>query len=78
MSKWCSKEFDDIRMKAITTTDAKEQESFYVQLQKIMVEEVPAVWIHNGLAAIAYKDHINLEGNVNPDGRVAIGALTAK
>jgi peptide/nickel transport system substrate-binding protein len=78
MSKWCNKEFDEVRTKALGTLNEKEQASFYVQLQKIMDEEVPAVWIHNGLTAIAYKDNIDLEGRVNPDGRVAIGALTAK
>ena len=78
MSKWCNKEFDEVRMKALVSLNEKEQASFYVQMQKIMDEEVPAVWIHNGLTAIAYKNHINLEGNVNPDGRVVVRELTAK
>ena len=78
MSKWCSKEFDEIRKKALVTPDEKEQVSLYVQMQKIMDEEVPAAWIHNGLTAIAYKANINLEGTVNPDGRVVIRDLTAK
>jgi peptide/nickel transport system substrate-binding protein len=78
MSKWCNKEFDELRKKALGTMDEKDQVSLYVRMQKIMDEEVPAVWIHNGLTAIAYKANINLDGKVNPDGRAVIGELTAR
>ena len=78
MSKWCNKEFGELRMKALVSMDEKEQASFYIQMQKIMDEEVPAVWIHNGLTAIAYKENIDLEGKVNPDGRVSVEGVSAK
>ena len=78
MSKWCNKEFDDLRKKALGTMDEREQVSLYVRMQKIMDEDVPAAWVHNGLTAIAYKANINMEGKVNPDGRVVIRELTAK
>jgi peptide/nickel transport system substrate-binding protein len=78
MSKWCNKEFDELRKKALGTMDEKDQVSLYVRMQKIMDEEVPAAWIHNGLTAIAYKSNIVLDGKVNPDGRMVIGEVTAK
>ena len=78
MSKWCNKEFDDLRKKALGTMDEREQVSLYVRMQKIMDEDVPAVWVHNGLTAIAYKANIDMEGRVNPDGRVVIRELNAK
>ena len=78
MSKWCNKEFDELRKKALVTPDEKDQVSLYVRMQKIMDEEIPAAWIHNGLTAIAYKANINLEGTVNPDGRVVVRELTAR
>lgn len=78
MAKWCNKEFDDLRMKALGTIDAQEQASSFVRMQKIMDEEVIAIWVHNGSIAIVHKDYIDLEGKVNPDGRCVLGAVSVK
>lgn len=78
MSKWCSKEFDQLMEKAKVSLNENEQIDLYIQMQKVMDEEVPAIWIHNGLTAIAYKKEIALEDAVDPDGRLVLRAIRMK
>lgn len=78
MSKWCSKEFDQLMEKSKISLNEKEQIDCYIGMQKIMDEEVPAIWIHNGLTAIAYKKDIALEKAVDPDGRLVLRAIQMK
>jgi len=78
MAKWCNKEFDELRRKAQGMIDKKKQASLYEGMQKIMDEDAIAIWVHNGVIAIGYKDYIDLEGKVRPDGRLDLGALGVK
>ena len=78
MSKWCSTEFDQLMEKSKTSLDEQEQLDLYIEMQKVMDKEVPAIWIHNGLTAIAYKKDIALEEAVDPDGRLVLRAIGMK
>ena len=78
MSKWCSKDFDALMEKSKTSLNEQEQMDLYIGMQKVMDKEVPAIWIHNGLTAIAYKKGIALEKAVDPDGRLVLRAISAK
>ena len=61
--------------KSKTSLNEQEQLDLYVGMQKVMDKEVPAIWIHNGLTAIAYKQDIALEKAVDPDGRLVLRAI---
>jgi peptide/nickel transport system substrate-binding protein len=45
--RWCSKEFDDLHQKGLTTTDTAQRESIYIQMQQLWDAEVDSVFVTN-------------------------------
>ncbi|MFW6049263.1 MAG: ABC transporter substrate-binding protein [Candidatus Bipolaricaulota bacterium] len=45
---WCSEEFDALLEEAATTMDQEERAEKFVEMQKIMHEEVPLIFVTNG------------------------------
>lgn len=46
--QWCNERFDELQQEGATTLDRDRREEIYVEMQQIMDEEVPVVWITNG------------------------------
>jgi peptide/nickel transport system substrate-binding protein len=52
--RWCNKEYDDLGKKGVTTTDDKEREKIYIQMQQIWDKDCHAIWITHGVYSYAY------------------------
>lgn len=55
---WCSEEYDELNRKAGSTMDKEERGQFYIDMQKIVEEEVPMLFITNGAAVHVTQDNI--------------------
>jgi len=56
---WCNEEFDGLLEEAATTIDQEKRAEMFVEMQKIMDEEVPLVFITNGSKLHVTKPDIN-------------------
>jgi peptide/nickel transport system substrate-binding protein len=56
--KWCNEEFSELSEKASKIMDREERAEMYVEMQKIIDEEVPAVSITNGANAHISDDDV--------------------
>ena len=52
--RWCNKEYDDLHKKGMTTTDDKEREKIYIQMQQIWDQECICTWITHGIMTYGY------------------------
>ena len=58
---WCNEEFDALLEEANRTTSPEERAELFIEMQQILDEEVPAVWITNGASVYVYR-----EGELEP------------
>jgi peptide/nickel transport system substrate-binding protein len=56
--RWCSKEYDDLHKKGLTTTDNAEREKIYIQMQKLWDEACHSIFITHGSMDFAYNPKI--------------------
>ncbi len=52
--RWRNAEFDDLHQQALSSMDDQERQDAYVKMQKLMDEDVIAVWITHGKSFFAY------------------------
>lgn len=58
---WCNEEYDRLKDEAARTVDPEERADLYVQMQQIIDEEVPAIWVTNGASL-----YVHREGELEP------------
>jgi len=52
--RWCNKQYDDLHKKGMVTTDDKEREKIYIQMQQIWDQECICLWITHGIMTYGY------------------------
>lgn len=56
--QWCNEEFDELKDRGDTTLDRAKREQIYIQMQKIIDEEVPAISVTNGASVHVSRKYI--------------------
>jgi peptide/nickel transport system substrate-binding protein len=65
---WCNEEYSQLDKRAVQTIDQNRLQEIYVDMQKIMDEDVPAVWVAWPTHYFAAKR--GLRPTIRPDGRI--------
>jgi peptide/nickel transport system substrate-binding protein len=52
--RWSNKEYDALHQKGLTSTDDKERDQIYIQMQQIWDKDAICVWITHGVMSYAY------------------------
>jgi peptide/nickel transport system substrate-binding protein len=73
---WCNTEYDQLNQDAIVELDEAKRADMYVQMQKLMDEDVIAVWVTNPTYFLAVKKGI--VPSVMPTGRFLAWNFTSK
>jgi len=56
--RWCSEEYDELHMQAMTTMDPDERHDLYIQMQQLWDEAAHTVWLTHGVRPYAYTPDI--------------------
>jgi peptide/nickel transport system substrate-binding protein len=64
---WCSERYSKLHKQALREPDQEKRQQMYVDMQKIMDEDVPAVWVVWPTELFAFKKSI--KPSIRPDGR---------
>lgn len=59
--KWCNEEYDRIHAAAALTVDIDERAEMYVELQRLIDEDIPAVWLTHGARV-----HVHRQDELEP------------
>jgi peptide/nickel transport system substrate-binding protein len=70
LSKWCNPEYDKLWKQADAEMDPQKRADLYVQMQKIIDQDVWAIWLTNDVVAVAMQKYVN-PGELFPNGRLA-------
>lgn len=65
---WCNEDYDELDKRAVRETDQDKRQQMYVEMQKLMDEDVVAVWVTWPTELLAAQSGI--KPSVRPDGRV--------
>jgi len=61
LMKWSNPEYDELLEKAAREPDPEKRAKYYVQMQKLMDEDVVAIWIDYGLIAKAWRTNLDVK-----------------
>lgn len=56
--EWCNEKYDELHKKASTIVDREERGQLYIEMQEIIAEEVPAIFVTNGVIVRVTKKSI--------------------